>query len=80
VVEAERSLLEWKPSNDSTLAAKDLARYITSKDSKIRASTASSPPPHIEDRSVLELLSDLRPATVTEVAIILKVVSQTLSS
>ena len=55
------------------IAANDLAQYFTSKVSKIRASTASSPPPHIEDRSVLELLCDLRPATsVTEVGTILK--------
>ena len=67
-----KSLLEPKPFNDSTLVAEDLAQYFTTKISKIRASTATSPPPHIEDRSVLELLSDLQPVTVNEVTIILK--------
>jgi len=65
------SLLEPKPSNDSTLTAEDLAQYFTSKISKNRSSTATSPPPRIEDRFVPELLFDLRPATVNEVAIIL---------
>jgi len=54
------------------LTAEDLAQYFTSKIRKIRASTATSPPPRVEDRFVPELLFDLRPATVNEVAIILK--------
>jgi len=67
-----RSLLEPKPSNDSTLTAEDFAQYFTSKIGEIRSSTATSPPPRIEDRFVPELLFDLWPATVNEVAIILK--------
>jgi len=54
------------------MTAEDLAQYFTSKIGKIRASTATSPPPRIEGRFVLELLFDLRPATVNEVAIIPK--------
>jgi len=54
------------------LTAEDLAQYFTSKIGKIRSSTATSPPPRTEDRFVLELLFDLRPATASEVAITLK--------
>ena len=67
-----RSLEEPKTFNDCTAVAEDLAQYFTSKISKIRASTTTSPPPHVEDRSVLELLSDLHPVTLNVDAGILK--------
>jgi len=63
-----RSLLEPKPSNDSTLTGEDIPQYFTLKIDKIRASTATSPPPRIEDHFVPELLFNLRPATVNKVA------------
>jgi len=67
-----RPLLQPKPASVSTLTAEDLAQYFTTKISKIRASTSTSPPPHIDDRFVPEMLVDLQPATADEVTTVLK--------
>lgn len=66
-----RPLLRPDSITASRLTADDHARYFAAKIDRIRASTAAAPPPRIVDRFIAEPLSDLRPATVEEVAAIL---------
>jgi len=66
-----RPLLEPEPATVMSSTATDCAQFFTSKVERIRASTATSPPPQIEDRLVKEPLLDFRPATVDEVTRVL---------
>ena len=65
-------LLQPQFDNTSCLTAEDHAQYFTLKIDHICASTAVSLPPTVNVRHVPELLSAWRPATVEEVASILK--------
>ena len=67
-----RPLLQPQSDNTSCLTADDHAQYFTSKIDRIRASTATSLLPIVYVRHVPELLSAWRPATVEELASILK--------
>jgi hypothetical protein len=67
-----RPLLKPYVIDASKLTADDHAQYFTSKIEGIRASTASSTSPNIEDRQVREVLSEFQPATVEEITSILQ--------
>ena len=65
-------MLQPQSGSTSCLTADDHAQYFTWKIDRIRASTAASLPRTIDFRHVPELLSAWWPATVEEVASILK--------
>ena len=67
-----RSLLQPQTDGDTQLSADDFAHYFGAKIDRIRALTASSPSPVINDRSVDQPLSDLAPVTADEVVKILQ--------
>src|SRR5258706_15065912 len=66
-----RTLLQPESVVASRLTADDFAQHFQSKIDRIRTSTASSSPPTIDERIVVEPLSDLPPATVDEIIAIL---------